>query len=38
MFLSSKTTESMTVIPALPYTFDKKGKNKWLFVPIVTQA
>jgi len=26
LFLSSKTAESMTAIPALPYTFDKKGK------------
>ena len=37
MFLSSNVTESMTVIPALPYAFDKKGKDKWLFVPIVAQ-
>jgi len=28
LFLSSKSAESMTVIPALPYTFDEKGKEK----------
>ena len=38
LFLSSNTVESMTVIPALPYKFDKKGKDKCLFVPIVAQA
>ena len=38
LFLSSKTAVSMTAIPALPYKFDKKGKDKCLFVPIVAQA
>jgi hypothetical protein len=28
LFLSSKTADSMTVIPALPYKFDEKGKDK----------
>ncbi len=28
LFLSSYITESMTVIPALPYEFDDKGKDK----------
>jgi len=28
LFLSGKSAESMTVIPALPYAFDKKGKDK----------
>ena len=27
-FLSSNVTESMTVIPALPYKFDEKGKDE----------
>ena len=38
LFLNSEHTESMTVNPALPYTFDGKVKDKWLFVPIVAQA
>ena len=37
LFLSSKIAESMTGIPALPYEFGVKGKDKWLFVPIVAQ-
>lgn len=28
----------MTVIPALPYKFNEKGKDERLFVPIVAQA
>lgn len=36
--LSRYITESMTVVPALPYKFDEKGKDKLLFVPIVEQA
>ena len=28
----------MTVIPALPYKFDERGKDKRLFVPIIAQA
>ena len=28
LFLSSKTAESMTAIPALPFPFDELGKDK----------
>jgi len=28
LFLNSEHTESMTVVPALPYTFDGKVKDK----------
>ena len=38
LFLSSKTAESVTVIPALPFSFDETGKNKRLFITYVIPA
>ena len=37
LFSSGKLAKSMMAIPALPYKFDEKGKDKLLFVPIVPQ-